>query len=315
MAESQQNKKFKAARKEIIQVRTQILRATADELTQLLQDAQARIAALLAAQPSDYQRWYLPQLQAQIEAALNQFAAGASTSLGSAAGTAWTTGQALVDEPIAAGGIRIAAQIPAINTAQLAAMRTFMTDRMRAVSIETAAKINGQLGLVMIGGQSPGDAIGNIQALLEGSPRRRAITVVRTEIGRAFATATQERMAQAVEVLPGLGKQWRRSGKIHSRRKHDLTDGQIRPVDKPFILGTGNVVDEEASAGIRIMYPHDPAAPASETINCGCVSLPHMAHWEMATPGKRPFTQQEIDLNPLKQEIAEGKPLSAYLPK
>jgi hypothetical protein len=118
-----------------------------------------------------------------------------------------------------------------------------MTGRMRAVAVETAAKINGRMGLVMIGGQSPGDAIGNIQTLLEGSPRRRAITVVRTEIGRAFATATQAQMVQA------------------------------------------------------------------------CVSLPHMAHWEMATPRKRPFTEEEIRLNPLKQEIAEGKPLSVYLPK
>jgi uncharacterized protein with gpF-like domain len=315
MSDRQKNSKFKAARKETLQARTQILRATADELIQLLKDAQEQIAALLTRQPSDYQRWYLPQLQAEIERALNQFAAGGGAALGSAAGTAWATGQALVDEPIAAGGIRIVAQLPAINTAQLQAMRTFMTDRMRAVAVETAAKINGQLGLVMIGGQSPGDAIGNIQTLLEGSPRQRAITVVRTEIGRAFATATQERMVQAAEVLPGLGKQWRRSGKIHSRRKHDLTDGQIRPVDQPYILGTGNVVDEETTAGIRIMYPHDPAAPPGETINCGCVSLPHMAHWEMATPGKRPFTAEEIRLNPLKQEIAEGKPLSDYLPK
>jgi hypothetical protein len=142
-----------------------------------------------------------------------------------------------------------------------------------------------------------------------GISRRRAIAIVRTELGRAFATASQLRSEQAAEYLPNLKKQWRRSGKIHSRRKHDLTDGQVRPVDQPFILGTGHVSDPAASGGIRIMHPHDPAAPPSETINCGCISLPYMESWKdaglLTDPGKRPFSAEEIRLNPVKQELAE----------
>ena len=81
----------------------------------------------------------------------------------------------------------------------------------------------------------------------------------------AFSVATQERQTQAAEILPGLKKQWRRSGKVHSRTAHDLADGQIVDVDKPFMVG-----------GVPLMYPRDPKAPAKETINCGCVSDFHI---------------------------------------
>ena len=43
--------------------------------------------------------------------------------------------------------------------------------------------------------------------LAEGS---RALTLIRTELGRAYSLAGQQRMEQAAEVLPGLRKQWRR---------------------------------------------------------------------------------------------------------
>jgi hypothetical protein len=310
VTDREKNKKFVAARREVIKARTQILRGTAAEILALLKDVQEQIAAILLKQPSDYQRWYLPALNAEIERVLAQWATDAGQKLSASAGTAWEAGQTLVDEPISAAGIRVVAQLPAVSTMQLAAMRAFMVDRIKNISVEAQGKIGGQLGLVAVGGQSPGDAIGHIQQILEGSPRQRAITIVRTELGRNFATATQARMVQAREILPGLQKQWRRSGKIKSRLKHDLMDGQIRPVDKPFVIGRSLVVDEAVVADLAtIMYPHDPAAPARETINCGCVSLPYMAHWDMATPGKRPFSAEEIALNPNKEGLANGPSL------
>ena len=93
-----------------------------------------------------------------------------------------------------------------------------------------------------------------------------------------------------------MKKQWRRSGKAHSRLEHDTIDGQIREVDKPFTLGNG----------IELMHPRDPKAPAKETINCGCDSLPFMEEWEVKTPGKKPFSAEEIALNPMKAELAQS---------
>ena len=136
-------------------------------------------------------------------------------------------------------------------------------------------------------------------------------------LGRAYATASQLRATEAQKHVPGLKKQWRRSGKIHSRRKHDLTDGQIRPVDQPFLLGTGAVIEGQEGGGIRIMHPHDPKAPPSETINCGCISLPYMDEWAEAGllehPGKKPFSAEEIALNPTKAELNDPGPTIAEL--
>lgn len=280
---------------DVLKLRTQLLRGTAGEITSLLKGSLAEIKTILASQPSDYQRWQLPQLKRSIESALDEFERGGARALSDGARQAFAAGQSLVDDPIEAGGVRIAAVLPELDTRQLAAMRTFMVDRIGDISSTTARRIAGELGLVTIGAESPGDAIGNIADLVEGG-RTRAITIVRTEVGRAFSVAADERMTQAAEILPGLKKQWRRSGKIHSRLHHDSIDGQIRDQDAPFTLGNG----------VQIMFPRDPAAPVGETINCGCESLPYMESWDVKNPGRVPFTDRELQLSQTKRDLHDA---------
>ena len=100
--------------------------------------------------------------------------------------------------------------------------------------------------------------VGGSDALLKSGGRSRALTLIRTELGRAYSLAGQQRMEQAAEVLPGLKKQWRRSGKLRARLTHDAIDGQLRDADKPF-----------SAAGASLLFPRDPAGPAAETVNCG----------------------------------------------
>lgn len=148
-----------------------------------------------------------------------------------------------------------------------------------------------------------------MQAQLGTDSARRATTIVRTEVSRAFAVAADARLAQAAEKVPGLQKQWRRSGKIHSRWTHDLMDGQVVDAGKPFRVPS-------LEGGFDLMqYPHDPAAPAGQVINCGCVALPYRAQWAnnsrvrapeaptLATPGARPFTAQELRLDGRKAAL------------
>lgn len=292
MTPRERERLFRRARLDVLKLRTDIQRGSANELNKLLRTALADIRGILAAQPSDYQRWYLPQLKQSIERAIAEFERGASSRLGTAAGRAWEAGQQLIELPLEAGGIRVGAMLPTVDTRQLQAMRAFMVDRIKDISASVANRIGGELGLVVIGAQSPGDAIGRIAGLVEGG-RGRAITIVRTEVGRTFSTAANERMRQASEALPGLKKQWRRSGKIHSRLHHDSIDGQIKNIDEPFVLGNG----------VRIMYPRDPAAPPAETINCGCESLPYMESWDVQTPGRKAFSDDELALSPTKRAL------------
>jgi hypothetical protein len=213
-------------------------------------------------------------------------------------------GVALVDEPLAAGGVRIAAVLPDVDLRQLAAIRTFMVDRLKNVTQEVATKIRNNIGLVLVGAATPFDVITSVSGVIEGG-KGRAQTIVRTELGRAFSVATHERMAQAKEVLPGLKKQWRRSGKVHSRRAHDLADGQIVDVGKPFTVN-----------GYKLMYPRDPKGPAKETINCGCVELPIMEDWTVSQSGRQAFSDQEVFINPAKRDLAQelNPPIAASEP-
>ena len=281
---------FRKTRAAFVRGRTRLLTNTRDEIVRLLKQADAQIRAILAAQPTDYQRWALPRLQQEIRQALAQFGEQAGARISTAAGEAWQLGQDLVDEPLNAGGIRVAASLQHLDTAQLSAMRAFMTDRIKDVGLAAANKINAELGLVMIGAQGPSDAIGKVARILGEQSRARATTIVRTELSRAFSVASFERMKQSAGVVPGMKKQWRKSGKLHPRFYHDLADGQVREMDEPFHFGNG----------AKLMFPHDPAASAAETINCGCVMLLFKDDWKVAHPKRSPGG---LDMGPSLREL------------
>lgn len=300
MTDVERAKAFKQAQKEILKARTALLRETHAEVMLHLKDALEEIQTVLARAPADYQHWDVKTLQKEIDLVLAGYGERSAAVLSAASVQAWEIGVATVDKPLSAAGIGIAANLPAIDTRQLMAMRTFMTDRIKDVGAAGAKQINSELGLVMIGAQGPSDAISRVSEILGDPSRVRATTIVRTELGRAYAVAAQERLMQAGEKVPGLKKQWRRSGKIHSRASHDAADGQIQERDQPFVI-------YGKSGPVKMMYPHDPTAPAGETINCGCVALPFMASWSVATPGRKPFSEEEIRLNPMKRDIANAK--------
>ncbi len=256
--------------------RTRLINDTAGEITAQLQQAAADIKAILLDQPTDYERWYLPQLQAEIERVL-QASAGASAQVMDVAMTgAIAAGRALVDAPLAAGGLRLA--LPILDTAQLTAMRAFATSKIGGITLALSDQINTQLGLVMIGGQTPHAAVEAVTSLLEEETTRRGVTIVHTQLAQAYSTANQVRMDQALEQVPGLQKKWLKSGKLHARANHDAIHGQVRPAAGKFDLVTAR------GEPLKMLHPHDPTAPAGEVINCGCVAVPVVPGWESTLP-------------------------------
>ncbi|MEW8660790.1 MAG: hypothetical protein AB2603_20960, partial [Candidatus Thiodiazotropha endolucinida] len=222
------NKELKSQLKSGLRIR----RDTYKELVSLLRQAEADIIKTLSNSPTKWETFYLTQLQQQIKAILKQIEVQMASKIAEGAAASWQSGLDLIDKPLQAGGVQISGILPQISTDQLSAMRFFMVDRIKDVSIQIANKISGQLGLTMMGAQSVGETVTNIQSLFKNQGRTRALTIVRTELGRAYSVAGHLRQTQAAEILPGLHKQWRRSGKVHSRVGHDLIDGQVKPVDE-----------------------------------------------------------------------------------
>lgn len=256
--------------------RTAIINATLAQLLRLLRLADAELVQILAGAPSDYQAWSLPTLRYQVRQMLDALGNTTGAAVDAAAVSAWSAGAGVTGEVIAAAGIQ--ASLPRIDDRQLSAMRSFLTEKMKDVSLAAMDGINSELGLVIIGVRTPFDAIKAVSKTLEEATYKRARMVVRTELARAFSTANQLQMEQGAAVVPALRKRWLKSGKREPRISHMVIHGQEREVDKPFELEGG---------AIKMMYPHDPKAPARHTVNCGCVAIPVIQGWRRTQAADR----------------------------
>lgn len=93
----------------------------------------------------------------------------------------------------------------------------------------------------------------------------RATAIARTEGLRAAHAGTYEALKQAVDDghvdADALTRQWHHtSGGKNPRPEHREMNGQTRGLDEPFMSGSG----------AELMYPGDPDADPSETVNCRC---------------------------------------------
>lgn len=288
---AKQQARYEAAIKEHLADRAKLLLGTDQQIIALLRQALAQIQGQLAQQPADWQQWQLGRLRDQIEVILIATGQQAGVAVGQALRSSWQQGEDMVDKPMAVVGHNIELRLAALDARVLAAMQTFGVDRMANVTAEAAGKITQQLGMVTIGGVTPFQAVKAVQKILESDSIQRATRIVNTEVSRAFAVAADERLVQAAPLVPGLGKQWRRSGKVHSRWNHDIIDGQVVEAGKAFKV-------PNPGGGFDMMQcPHDPKAPIEQVIHCGCISLPWLKGWKVMTPGAKPFTERELQLD------------------
>ena len=193
-APGERERKLKAERSKRARALPRIQRDTAAEVTRLLKRAEKDIRSALTGAPSDYQAWALPQLQASVRTALHTLGTGAGETLSQGAARAWEAGLDTVERPLddAFGldepGFRLSALLPQVDTRQLLAMQSFLTHKMANVSATLANRVNSELGLAIIGTRSVGETTGRVAALLKTGGRSRALTVIRTELGRASAS-------------------------------------------------------------------------------------------------------------------------------
>ncbi|WP_423458026.1 hypothetical protein [Ottowia sp. VDI28] len=295
-----EQKRFEAALKEHLADRARLLLGADQRVIAMLRDAYTQITQQLAAQPADWQQWHLNRLRDQLETILTATGNQAGAAVSLALKDSWQQGEDFVDKPLGAAGMNVELRLGALDTRVLSAMQSFGIDRMKAVTAEAGTKIGQQLGLVTIGGVTPFEAIKAVQGVLGSDSPARASMIVHTEVSRAFAVAGNARVIQAKPLVPGLGKQWRRSGKIHSRWFHDLMDGQVVDADATFKV-------PNPGGGFNMMQcPHDPSAPVEQVIRCGCISLPWLKGWKVQTPKAKPFSERELALDGRKAALDQA---------
>lgn len=94
----------------------------------------------------------------------------------------------------------------------------------------------------------------------------RGETIAHNETMQAMAKGRDDAIRQAVAAgkidAETTTKTWRNAsdGRVRPTHQHGSLGGQTVPLDQPFI----------SRSGAQIRYPHDPAAPTSETLGCRC---------------------------------------------
>src|SRR5690348_2801342 len=116
MNDNDRRRAFDSERRKQIKRRTALLTDTRAEIVRLLNDARDRVLVTLAGQPSDYQRWYLPQLKREVEATLTALSNDSGAAITKAAGDAWELGRELVDAPLEAAQVRVLGVAPVLDT-------------------------------------------------------------------------------------------------------------------------------------------------------------------------------------------------------
>ncbi len=276
MNDKQRRKAFNSERLRLRREYAALNKDTIATMNTILSTALEQVQAILRASPTDYQTWVLPQLESQIKTVMDTVALQGSSLTQSSLASAWSNGLMTVDGPLLAASVPISTVLPSVDVRQLSAISHLTTKKITGITLETLNKIDTQLGLVVTGVQPFSDAITVITNVLDETVRYRATMILQTELSRVNSMASHLRKLQAADHLPGMKKQWRRSSRKHPRETHAAADGQIREIDEPFDIGA-----------IKMQHPHDPKAPASEVIKCGCQSLPYMDSWEVKDPKKR----------------------------
>ena len=141
------------------------------------------------------------------------------------------------------------------------AVRSRALQRIMDISRTTAKRINTQVEAGLANNETLTEIAARIREHVSGMSSARALTVARTEVGIASATAEQVEMRNTQEVL-GITviKIWSATKDDRTRETHADADGDEAKLDSPFIVG-----------GAEMMHPMDPDGPPEEVINCRCV--------------------------------------------
>ena len=268
MTPAEKRKAFNAERARQVKQRKLLQEELYSNLSDLLQQVEAEIQAQMQNNPTDWQTWQLRKLKAEINRLLTALGVKSESLVIESANRTWQAGIDLIDKPLAAAAVEFVGLAPLVNLQQLEAIRFFMVDKIKDVASDAAKAIGQQLELAAMGAIDLQTLQKGIASRLTEDADYRAKMIVQTELGRLYGVSSQARLDQA-GFVPGLKKQWKRSNRRKPRLSHAVANNQVQPVDKPFIIGK-----------VLMMHPHDPKAPASEVIRCGCMMVPFMDEWD-----------------------------------
>lgn len=245
-------------------------RETLQASIRLLKSVRDQIAGQLTG--TEFNEFRIAEQTAQLNAIINEYDAQLRSLANGAVRQSFDLGERSVIEPLQELDLTGVFFRP--SEAQVDILAQFSADLVGGVTEDMRRKVNRTIRMSALGGQSSLDAMRQITKDL-GIPTRRtarakgvsyeAERILRTETTRAYNLANFSQQEKVAQDIPDMQKRWMATGDGRTRQTHLNAHGQTVDVDKPFKIG-----------GAELMYPGDPTAPPSETINCRCrtISIP-----------------------------------------
>lgn len=217
---------------------------------------------------------------ASVERYLTAFDTAAGAEMSRLLDATWEAGADLVPAAMREGGLFVAfGHIPG---PLLTTLKDFSAHKISGLAGDAFNKIRGELNLGILGQKTPHQVVQSIAGSLDSpgvfkSLEARAETIAKVEMGRAYSSATVEGLGVAARSTPEIMKEWWHAGHPKVPRiNHVRLNGQRRPVDEPFVIGS-----------LTIDYPRAPTSPAQEVINCACEVVPWHPSWGEAAAGSK----------------------------
>jgi SPP1 gp7 family putative phage head morphogenesis protein len=126
------------------------------------------------------------------------------------------------------------------------------------VTMTTFHDIQDQLAQGVQAGENMGQLADRVRHVFADATANRAQLIARTESHAAMNQAAQD-YAQSLPKSVVARKEWLAHHDERTRPHHRLADGQVKPIDQPYAVGTS-----------LMMFPGDPTAPPGEVCNCRC---------------------------------------------
>ncbi len=189
--------------------------------------------------------------------------------------TAWDAGierfdkiSALADAGTKGAGLTMR---PLVSHEMLEVLVAYRADLIDDVIGTARTKLTQAVRVATISGEGMPQVAQRIEQLLPspkgfGTLGNRAEVITRTEFGRVFNTAHDERFSQmqdsrAKAGMEPLRKRWVHNYGIRQRDNHAAMSGQICDANGWFTI---------PGSGEKCRYPHDATLSAKESANCRC---------------------------------------------
>lgn len=134
------------------------------------------------------------------------------------------------------------------------------SNRLRGVSDEQWLQVKAKLHRAVRDGEGR-ESLSKWLREEQGHSAARAETIARTEVVGAYNNGDY-RGALALGDFGPRFKSWLATHDARTRPTHIDANGQTVEFRQPFAVG-----------GAKMLYPHDPAGPPAETVNCRCTTL------------------------------------------